>query len=276
MDSSEVPIITEQSPNYSKIGLYRGETGQYLKRGITGYEGELNQENDKGIGPFSIDSLVSDTLRNVEAQGRTEATIFDFGCGEAEMFRDLLTNPDSQTIQFLREHPNINLRMLGLTDTTGIENEAKETSLIGQVRDLLSQEEQQELPTNVQAQVAYYSVTAEQTLETFFQQHGVNTIDIGFSVQALSYLFPRNLDRVLRTIIDHLEPNGGKFIAAPYAERVPGFARGGYGEGYLDIRGKVERPGFIRAVQENGGGAWDPNSNISDEMISLEKMIDKF
>lgn len=264
-------VAVDTDGNMVRAGLYRGEMGKYLQRGINASEAEWSKDTD--VGTFSFDDLLSSAIERSVANGKNEVVVFDFGCGDALVFKDLLAERGGEkALAMLRKHPNVQLKLIGVTDIGGLETKGFSDDLLPDNQHLSSIDP----VLHIDAQVAYRSITASQTLENFFSEQHIHGIDLILATQSFPYLSPKNFDHVLHSMVAHLN-GGGALIAAPYATRAPGFKRGGlFGEPQLNIGYPIAEPSLKATLNDPTNRFIDETTEIATELDLLKKALKKY
>lgn len=248
-----------------KTGVYKGLTGSYLRRGIEGYENAWNRE---GYEDVTYDQLVTSAIEQALADGRQEVVVFDFGCGEGNAMTTFLQDDQSEAMKKIKENPDLQLKLIGLTDTPGIE---ASDEVLASGKQLKSPNDE---PINVSAQIDYYAVTAARTLENYFVEHDITSIDVAMAVQSLAYLPAKNFEATVASIASRLKSPNSTFIASAYTNQVPGFDTYAYPS--IDIQNFSREPGVRTTLQDGWTRFSDPNIDIEEEGTNLKSVIGRY
>jgi len=252
-----------------KTGIYKGQIGNdSIARGRRSYEDQWNRKEGEKI---SYDGLIVTAVERAAAEGRDEVIIFDFGCGEGNTMKEFVEDGNSEAIQSIKAHPDVKVKLIGLTDTTGLAD-APSVQELAEGRELKSPDAE---PTNLAAGIDFYAVTAARTLEDYFVAHGIDAIDVGMAIQSTAYLPAKNFAATMESITKRLLSPGSTFIAAPYATQVPGFDSYG-GLPRLDVRTKTDGPSIHASMRERGRRFLGDDINIPEEVRYLEAALQKY
>ena len=217
---------TEKTP---RVRQYDGpDDSSSLSRGISNAENMWNMDKEFQLG--TLDELLSSVIQNVLDRKSKSLQLLDIGSGpEGRLLSELATKPDLlvKTHALLQKNPELQIFATGLTDA-----ESKETFL--QATPLQIPESEH---TQIHAQNVEYSVTDAQTLEDFFQEKKIDTLDLVLATFSLTYLGPKAFEQTMRAVIKKLSL-GGKFIAAGYAEDHPAIKRNEMSQVKLKTRNK--------------------------------------
>lgn len=251
-----------------KVGIYKGETGKYLNRRVQACEAEWNAEKDKGFGPYSFDNLVLGRLQAALGRGQKEVLIFDFGCGEGGLLLDFLQGSDgnSQALQFLQSHPELKLRYVGLTDSSGLRHLPSEAKL--HTRLPLSLPDA--APANIEAYRVIYAVTAVQTLEKFLAAEHLDNVDLGVATQSLNYLSSLVFQPTLDSLFKRMAMPGSQFVAAPYDTRLPGFRSIMAG---VELDARARDQGLSNRLRSDRLKVYGEGVNFSEIAAHLEQAL---
>jgi hypothetical protein len=252
-----------------KVGLYKGQTGrESIARGRGSYEYQWNREEGEDI---TYDGLIAAAIERAAVDGRDEVVMFDFGCGEGNAMHEFVQDANSEAMKSVKAHPDVKVKLIGLTDTTGLKDAPSTQEELAMGRELKSPDDE---PTNLAARIDFYAVTAARTLEDYFVEHGIDTIDVGMAVQSLAYLPAKNFAATVDSITRRLQSPGSTFIAAPYSTQVPGFDSYG-GFPHLDVRTKMDGPS-VQATIRDRGMRFIRDRDIHEEVGNLEAALQKY
>ncbi len=245
-----------------KTGIYTGEIGNNQRRKVNECEQEWNLDVEQGLGPYTFDGLLLRALESANKFGKHVVTVLDFGCGEAGLFRSYLNtlNQESKVMVFLKKHPEIRVKLIGITDKTGLKDLPNDISL----NSCLPIAIPLELFPNFEANRIIYAVTAAQTLDKCLQIQGITDIDIALATHSTNYLSIQNFQRVLVTLAKHLTQQGGQLLISQYDSRVPGFRSAMVGA-QLDVRTQKDSSS-IPNVLRGQGRLYMPNLDITTEV----------
>lgn len=264
----------ESADQRVQSGIYKGEHGHpYLSRGIKTAEAYWNNEKLNGEeNTRTFDTLLTDSLQIAEKKEEHEIVVLDIGCGYGNVFRDFLNDPDQapKAKAFLKEHKDMKLRMVGLTDASTASDHLVRTQLEHNLSSQGINDNQ------VESYIARYSLTAAQRLSEFLKSQNIEKINVAVATWSFPYLGPNTFDGVLRDIIDYLAPEG-KFVATPYWNYAPGFVR--YFFYSLNVSRKYREgdPSFQKMLGTEGSHlTFGENVNIAEESKALAKVADKF
>lgn len=266
--------------------IYKGYLGGAVEdRNTTFYSIDINGFSSEQRPKISIDHVISSAIEAAIAHGRDEVVIFDFGCGRGDFFKSIIKGGENdilrQTTEMIRNHPNLRVKLLGLTDVTGLQARRMSDQELANGTDLKNPEAE---PKNLSAHIDYYGVTAAQTLEKYLDSKGITTIDVAFAVQSLPYLPANNFEAVLETIIARLRPGIGTFASGPYASQVPGFFEEYTPYNYHDedfhfsnlIKKTPDRPSLQSTLREKGKRFTKPDADIHQEVALLQAAFEKY
>jgi hypothetical protein len=181
-------------------------------RGVRTLEHAWNKELPVG----TFDELLLGQLRLADEAKRANVTIVDIGSGDGALLKSFFNAPAvlAGSLAFLEKHPEMNLRVIGITD-------AKTPQEHLQAITLSPAGEQQ-----IQAQNIHYSISRTQTLSKFAQHLNIQEADIILSTWMMTYVGPSTFQQLMTDAIHLLRPNGGQMIVQAYAEsEIPGFIR---------------------------------------------------
>jgi hypothetical protein len=262
---------TSASPD--KIGIYNGEVGQFLSRKMQACENEWNADVEKGLGPYSFDKLLFQGLENAEQSGKSEVLVLDFGCGEGELFKSFLQTPpeESEALTFLNAHPNLKVKLVGITDIPGLKNLPKDITSNSR----LPIDVPESMSVNCEAYRIIYAVTAAQPLEDCFQANGISNIDLCVATHSLSYFSVKSFKEVLATLLGNLDPHGAQLVAAQYNTRQPGFKSDNFLGTKLDISPQ-KNSGTQEGLKNNWGRLYYPDIDIQQEIAVIQKAVDVY
>ncbi len=202
--------------------VYRGTVlTQYHNRNITGYEKFWNKEATLGVGKF--DTLLLQQFLHAEAQGRGNVTLVDIGSGSGGLMTSFLANlryagqtdlPEElqlapEATRYLQTHPEMHLRMIGLTDAKAPFQFNTRTNL----SNTWTRHPQ------VTAENVYFSLTKDQTYAEFLRENDIDETHLTVAVFSLPYFHPFLFRDTVETAITSLG-EGGVFVGAPYGHEV--------------------------------------------------------
>lgn len=202
--------MSADRPQFATAGIYRGPTTEHThNRNIDRCQ---RQWREHGL-PYRYDDLILEQLRLASAQGRTEVNHVDIGSGDAGIFNEFLTDPGSmrKTAKFLNTHPDLTIRLTGITDAPS--TEAAYTS--------------KHLPSSRSSQLTgencFFSLTAAQRLSMFLTGQNLNgAVDLFTATSSLQYLGPNNFRHVVEDIIANLRGSGSVMLGSAYSSLFPG------------------------------------------------------
>ncbi len=168
----------------------------------------------------SFDAQLSQQLLIAKAQGRDEVTFLDLGSGNsATLLRQIINDKGdressrlSSTRKELAQHPDMHIRIVGLTDALSDETFLKSTPLIPSTSFGLPH------PTDhqIKGENIEYTITHVQSLERFLKEIDLPRIDLVASTMLLPYLDLHIFEEVITTLFSALSPDGGKMVGIGY------------------------------------------------------------
>ncbi len=174
--------------------------------------------NEGAVKPGTFDQLLSEQLRLAVEQGRNEVVVFDLGSGTGALIKNVVNDSglgdDSKTRQsrvLLEEHPDMRVRLVGLTDAQKPEDFLKSDPITASSSYTIPH------PTNRQitAENIHYSITPGQPLSDFLDQTGMPQVDLVFSTSFFIHLDEGVFEQTLRDSAKALR-KGGKMIVKAY------------------------------------------------------------
>lgn len=253
-----------------KVGIYKGQTGrESIARGRSSYEEQWNQKEGEHM---TYDNIIATAIERAAVAGRDEVIMFDFGCGEGNTMKELVEDEHSEAMKSVKAHPDVKVKLIGLTDTVGLTNAPATKEDVANGKNLKSPNEE---PTNLSARIDFYAVTAARTLEDYFVAHGINAIDVGMAIQSLAYLPRKNFEATVESITRRLQSPGSIFIAAPYSTQVPGFDYYG-GHPRLDVRTKTDGPSVHATMHGRSMRFLGQDIDVQEEVKYLKIALQKY
>lgn len=194
------------------VNTYRGPTDPArINRGVEAAEVGFRRQ----LGGKGLDRLVSDSLVKAWITGHTRAAVLDIGSGGAGLFTNFSGEPGVGilTRDYLWKHSNMEVNMVGFTDTPSVSEFLTEQPLWVDASKLTTQDI--EINKRILAWNYYYTIASEQTLSAFLDfvqdKHGIERYDVALATKSLRWM-PRVLFKeVVETTVDRLRP-GGLFI----------------------------------------------------------------
>jgi hypothetical protein len=164
--------------------------------------------------PIRLDDLIINQLTLARAQARKTVSLLDIGSGDAEIFREILTNRTSipHTKAFLSTHPDMEVYMLGLTDAKASGDFGKPDPSFN-----YSPEDRQLSGANI-----LYTLTANQRLSSFLQSQDVPKVDLILATCSLQYLGFLTFRQTIVDSISALRTPGSIMVASAYSYLTPG------------------------------------------------------
>lgn len=164
---------------------------------------------------FRADDLITTQLEIAKAEGREIVTIADIGSGYAGLFSDILATPGStpRTRDFLKQNPNIFIRMVGLTD-------ARRPAEFGQPDPNFYYP----LKDNDQFSAAniFYTLTSAQRLRTFLQSQDIPKVDLMLATASFQYLGFLTFRQTVEDGLVSLRGPGSRMLVSIYSYLTPG------------------------------------------------------
>lgn len=250
-----------------KLNLYKGPGKDALQRGIKKYESYLRLEG----GIVDVKDLFVSTLEAARAAKRDMVTIFDFGCGEGNMIKELAEDPEIMRV--VQQYPDIQVSVVGLTDSAQLPDQPTDEEKINGRNIVLPED----APENISGRIDFYAVTAARTLKQYFEKKGIESIDLAFAVQSLRYLPAKNFDEVVTTIADKLVPSG-RMLASHFSN--PPYPSNG---DYLSIQvrstgssPKTEASFFDRMTKQGDRLEFGSEEEVVQELAELQQALEYF
>lgn len=190
---------------------YHGTEVQPQYRGTVACEKLWNKETNLG----TFDELIVKQLENAKSQGRTKVTVLDIGSGQANLFKDFLsdTKLGEKTREFLKGNKNFNIELIGITDAKSLDEVFTEQEIKATSSDI---DNSQIMASNIK-----YTLSFRQRVANVLTAKGIEGIDLCLSTVALTYLGPATFENTITDVIEKLTPKG-EMIVYEYAGIAPG------------------------------------------------------
>ncbi len=204
--------------NGVETNVYRGLTSpSTISREL--YECETSW-NSGELRPGKFDQFLATQLELAAAQGRSTVNVLDLGCGTGALIKNIVNDKideDRQRIaasrRILSANPGLRIRIIGLTDAPSDGKYLKSEAVVPSPYVV-------PLPTNdqINAEIVYFSITANQTIGQFAEATGLDNIDLVVSTGFLLYLGDMDVyKKTIQDVAKRLRPSGGRFLGADYA-----------------------------------------------------------
>lgn len=210
--ASKYTILTSMDSNHGpEQGLYI----HYIKREFISRDfRKVEQYFGERIPP--IDTLARRQMENALAHNRRELIFLDVGSGDGNLFQSILDNPNDfpQMHEFLRDHADFRVRMIGLTDPGGLTPPPSSNG----TRIVASSENGVTSATNLQIEAMNfsYTITDRNPLLNFLSSNNIAGLDLVFATGSLMYLRANTFAQTVTCVVDNLF-EGGQFIAAEWS-----------------------------------------------------------
>lgn len=174
--------------------------------------------NEGTVKPGTFDELLSAQLERAVSQGRKSVTVLDLGSGAGALIKNVLNDngfsSHSRTQNsraLLSENPDLKVHMVGLTDAKNSEDFFKSEPITASNSFTVPH------PTNKQiaAENIHYSITADQTLEAFLDQAGIQQVDLIFATAFFLHLPDGVYEQTLFDAVAALRKHG-KMVVRGY------------------------------------------------------------
>lgn len=171
----------------------------------------------------TFDQLLLGHLERVAKTGGNSFTLLDVGNGNAGLYSDFLTNPDSAKASrdFLADHPDFKIKMVGLTDSPSPQNHNSPAPF--DIDDSQLDKENKRINEQIEVDNRYWSLSRTQPLSQFFRENNIDKVDLALATESLRYLSVPVFKEVVLTVHNKLT-EGGQFVVQGYGGAEPGFS----------------------------------------------------